>query len=246
RSVSTTSGARGSGLWLAVAGSPSMICGRIIRPSFSSEACMTAIPNGLARTSPCPIAASTRPGPCSVTGTAPVYVVRPGVTKSTPRPSLAAVSFMASGSRRSLIAAWLVLHERANAVSSGTVPRAKSSSLGIVRPETEIDAGHGTISSGPTTPDSRAAPVVATLRDGHHTAGRGLDGDQRGGRAAGRDGVRGGLLDPGLEGGDQVVHLADRRASQLDRLGARVDDLGRPTGLGPERVQPGVGQSVDR
>src|SRR5699024_11316181 len=71
--------------------------------------------------------------------------------------------FMASGSRRSLIAAWLVLHERANAVSSGTVPRAKSSSLGIVRPETEIDAGHGTISSGPTTPDSRAAPVVTTV-----------------------------------------------------------------------------------
>src|SRR5699024_4955786 len=64
---------------------------------------------------------------------------------------------------RSLITAWLVLHDRANAVSSGTSPSAKSSSLGIVRPDTVICAGHGTISSGPTTPDSSAAPVVTTL-----------------------------------------------------------------------------------
>ena len=56
-----------------------------------------------------------------------------------------------------------MLHDRANAVSSGTSPSAKSSSFGMVRPETLIDAGHGTISSGPTTPDSSAAAVVTTL-----------------------------------------------------------------------------------
>ena len=45
----------------------------------------------------------------------------------------------------------------------GTSPSAKSLSLGIVRPETVIEAGHGTISSGPTAPDCNAAAVVTTL-----------------------------------------------------------------------------------
>ena len=76
---------------------------------------------------------------------------------------MAAVSVSAPGSRRSLITAWLVLHDRANAVSRGTGPSSKSSSLGIVRPDTVIESGHGTISSGPTTPASSAAAVVTTL-----------------------------------------------------------------------------------
>src|SRR5690349_14984670 len=58
----------------------------------------------------------------------------------------------------------VVLHERANAVWSGTDPRSKLSSLGMVRPSMFADPGHGTTVVGVTVPACSAAEVVTVLK----------------------------------------------------------------------------------
>ena len=69
----------------------------------------------------------------------------------------------ASAGSWSASTAIVVLHERANAVVNGTVPKSNSSSLGMVRFSTVTRPGHASGVSGVASPACSAAAVVMVL-----------------------------------------------------------------------------------
>ncbi|SUA02922.1 Uncharacterised protein [Mycolicibacterium fortuitum] len=162
RNAAVTSAGRVSDGVSAVTFSPSTRLGRMVEPC-ARLASATASPNGLTVTVPWPMPFSTRWAAVSAPGTRPVTVVSPGMVKSTPiRTRGRSWSAHRRAACPTVPPCWCCTKWE-NADAKGTVPRSKSSSLGMVRFSMVNRPGQATGVSGVARSASSAAAVVMVL-----------------------------------------------------------------------------------